>query len=79
MSRTICCFIIEHKMLFLFIFVNNYLRVSLIFHQGAKKNLEISVFALLCNANSRFIFEIIISRDIELVILGVEFPQINVF
>lgn len=38
-----------------------------------------SVFALLCNANSRFIFESIISRDIELVILGVEFPQINVF
>lgn len=79
MSRTICCFIIEHKMLSLFIFVNNYLRVSLIFHQGRKKNLEISVFPLQCNANSRFIFEIIISRDIELVILGVEFPQINVF
>lgn len=49
------------------------------FTKGQKKNLEISVIALLCNANSRFIFGIIISRDIELVILGVEFPQINVF
>lgn len=31
------------------------------------------VFVFLCNVNLRFIFESIIFRDIELVILGVEF------
>lgn len=35
-----------------------------------------SVFALLCNANLRFIFESIISRDIELVILGSSFHKL---